>query len=178
MPHDFTTGPLDDSPRAMLDEAPAPESLGPIGSDVSDLDALAAELTAETVEGDTALIPVPHRPGYAIRCRLDYTGQDLDGIRKQAKNKRFADGLDSVKFASLLLGLTTVAIEKNGTAITDEGAPVTFQTRAFQALYGVDKVDTVVRRFFVFEGHVDAAARRLADEAGWGDDLYAMDPTQ
>lgn len=178
MPNDFTAPGLDDSPRAMLDETyPEPDLV--VGSTTNDLDALRDELAAQAdqADEDVTTLEVPSRPGYAIRCRLDFTGLDLDRFRKAARNKRLADGLDNVRFSALLIGATTTAILKNGKPITDEGIPVTFATPAFRQLYQAANVDEAVRGFFKREGLIDAAARKLADEAGWGDEVYTADPT-
>lgn len=154
-----------------------------VGTDESDLDALRAELTAtptvvdEFPTDDYATVPVPLRDGYAVVCRLDFTGKDLDRWRKSAADKTFADKLDGVKFSALLLGATCVAVLRQGRPVLVDGVRMTLQTREFQTLYGAANVDETVRKFFVREGHVDSAARTVAEAAGWGDQLYAMGPT-
>ena len=174
MSHDFTapgvtsstlTGDVDLDALALGEDS---------SSDYDDLD---AELGA--IEDLSTVIEVPKRPGYALRCRTDYTGLDVDLIRKKCRDKKFADGVDGIKFASLLLGVMTTAILRNGEELELDGtSPVTFATPALQARMGTSSVDQTVRKFYGLEGHVDAAGRRLMNEAGYGDDVYAVDPTQ
>lgn len=162
----------------------APEPLDPdlaLDDDTasSDLDDLKAELTA--VVAPTTTIPVLGRPAYAVRFRTDFTGKDLDGLRKKAKDKRMTDGVDGVRFASLLLALTCQGITRNGRELSEDlgtSAPVTFTTPELQELLGTANADTTVRALYGLEGHVDSAARRLMVEAGWGDEVDALDPTQ
>lgn len=145
----------------------------------SDLDDLRAELNADV--SPTTSIPVLGRPGYAVRFRTDFTGRDLDLLRKRAKDRKMSDGIDGVKFASLLLAFTAQGITRAGAELSEQlgtTAPVTFTTREFQELMGTTTADTTVRKFYGLEGHVDAAARRLMTEAGWGDEVDAMDPTE
>lgn len=145
----------------------------------SDLDDLRAELLADVAP--TTLIPVTGRAGYAVRFRTDFTGQDLDSLRKRAKNKRMSDGIDGIKFAALLLAFTCQGITRNGRELSEDldlDRPVTFTSREFQELIGTSSADESVRKFYGLEGHVDASARRLMAEAGWGDEVDALDPTE
>lgn len=144
--------------------------------ETSDLASIRDELTTALVE--TTDIEVLGRPGYAVRCRLEIEGKDLERLRQRSKSKRFADGIDGIKYAALVLATYTTAIIRKGTPLdlgTD--APVTFTTPEFQRLLGTADADSTVRAFFGREGHIDAAARRLMDEAGWGEDAYIVDPT-
>lgn len=158
-----------------------------VGTDSSDLDDLRAELVEPVDQGaedpyageDFVTVPVTTRPGWAIVCRLDFTGRDLDRWRKAARDKRFEDKLDGIKFAALLLGATTVALLRDGKPVQHEGETIDlpFQHRAIMGLYSARTVDETVRAFFRREGVLDAAARRVTTEAGWGDEVYATDPT-
>jgi hypothetical protein len=148
-----------------------------LGEDGSDYDDLDAELVA--IADLTTLIEVPKRPGYAIRCRTDYTGLDVDLIRKKCRDKKFTDGIDGIKYASLLLASMTTAIVRNGKDLELDGvSPVTFTSKPLQERMGTATADATVRKFYGLEGHVDAAGRRLMNEAGYGDEVYAGDPTQ
>ena len=194
MGHTFTTGPADD--RDDVPGMPAhpgyPEGTQPRdpdldtldqGEDRSDLDDLTAELTATVAP--TTTIPVLGRAGYAVRFRTDFTGRDLDALRKKARNKRFTDGVDGIRFAALLLAFACQGITRNGRELGEDlnvDGPVTFTTAELQQLIGTDRdpnpADATVRKFYGLEGHVDSAARRLMTEAGWGDEVDAMDPTE
>lgn len=149
------------------------------GGDTSDLEDLRAELSAAVTP--TTTIPITGRAGdYAVRFRTDFTGRDLDLLRKKAKDKKFADGIDGVKFAALLLAFTCQGITRGGAELSEVlglDAPVTFVTRELQELMATSTADATVRALYGLEGAVDAAARRLMTEAGWGDEVDAMDPT-
>ena len=72
--NDFGLAPTDDPDLAAL---------GAPGVESSEYDDLDAELTA-TVHSGT-LIEVLGRPGYAVRCRTNFTSTDLDNLRKSAR---------------------------------------------------------------------------------------------
>lgn len=148
-----------------------------LGADSSDYDELADELSALT--DLSTVIEVIKRPGYGVRCRTDFTGLDIDLIRKKCRDKKFSDGIDGVKFASLLLASFATAILRNGELLELDGvSPVTFTSKPLQERMGTATADATVRKFYGLEGHVDAAGRRLMNEAGYGDEVYATDPTQ
>lgn len=160
--------PLGDPDLDALDDSEEP----------SDLDDLRAELNAEVAP--STVLKVEGRPGYAVRCRINFTGKDIDGLRRQAKDKRFADGVDGVKFAALLLAVTCQGITRNGKPLEDSlgvDGPITFTSRELQELLGTPDANSTVRKLYGLEGHVDAAARRLMAEAGWGDEADLADPT-
>jgi len=143
----------------------------------NDYDDLADELAALT--DLSTVIEVPKRPAYALRCRTDFTGLDIDLIRRKCRDKKFADGVDGVKFASLLLASFTTAVLRNGEELELDGvSPITFTSKPLQDRMGTATADATVRKLYGLEGHVDAAGRRLMSEAGYGDDVQAMDPTQ
>lgn len=159
---------------------PIDPDLGRLGLDEagSDLDELRAELNADV--SPTVTLKVEGRPGWAVIYRIDFTGKDVDGVRRQAKDKRFADGVDGVKFAAILLALTCQGITRNGVPLEEtigEDKPVTFTSRSLQELLGTHDANSTVRKVYGLEGHVDAAARRLMAEAGWGDEADLADPT-
>jgi hypothetical protein len=163
------------APGTIVDPDPINDPDLSVGAEASDLQALADELAPTITE--PVDVEVPLRPGYALRCRTDFTGKDLDKWRKAARDKGFVEGIDGVKFSALILGATTVAVLKNGRPITSQGSDVTFATAEFRGMLGTRDVETSVRKMFGQEGHVDGAARRLLTEAGWGEEVYSVDPT-
>ena len=167
-----------------VNDAELDPDLAALASDddaTTDLDELEAELLGAV--SPSTVIPVTGRPAYSVRYRIDFTGKDLDKLRKSAKDSKFADGIDGVKFASLLLASTCMGILRNGSEenlsdALDVKGPVTFVSRELQGKYATSgSADLTVRKFYGLEGYVDAAARRLMAEAGWGDDVYALDPS-
>lgn len=142
----------------------------------SDLDNIDAELTATLTA--PAIIEVLGRPGYALECRTDFTSLDLDLLRRKARDKKFADGIDGVKFSSLFLAVNTTRILRNGAPLELDGvAPITFTSRQLWARYAAGSAVEAVRAFLGREAYVESTAQRLMREAGWGDDVYAVDPT-
>lgn len=176
MPSEFTapgTPSLDD----VIGSDPDLEGIGQ--DDPTDLDAIAAELNAAVAPSTT--IPVLGRPDYAVRFRTDFTGNDLDSLRKRSRNKRMTDGIDGIKFSALLLAFTCQGITRKGRGLEEDlGADraITFVSTELKELLGNPgmSADDTVRKFYGLEGHVDATARRLMVEAGWGDEVDA-DPT-
>lgn len=158
--------------------------LSDVGAEeVSDLDDLRSEIEAEVNESvsPVTVIPVLGRPRYTVRFRTDFTGQDIDSLRKRARNKRMSEGIDGVKFAALLLAFACKGILRDGEEMSGSlgvDQPVVFTTTEFQAILGTGNADETVRKFYGLEGHVDAAARRLMAEAGWGEEFDALDPTE
>lgn len=163
-----------------LDEDRLDPDLAGIGDEAepTELDDLRAELTAAVTP--TTTINVEGRPGYAVKFRTDFTGRDIDTLRKRAKNKRFTDGVDGIKFAALLLAFTCKGITRKGEPLElgQAGDVVTFTTPELQEMLGTNDADSTVRKFYGLEGHADAAARRLMVEAGWGDEADVSDPTE
>lgn len=166
------------------DEAPLGdlEELAPVGQhdEASDLDAIAAELEEEVLK--TVDLPIPGRPRYAARYRLDFTDKDLDTWSKQAGDKSYRAKLSGTKFALIGLASTCVGILRDGELIELDGKPATFRSRTFLA--DVLKVTTAingVRKLYGdVEGNIDAAMRAVMTRAGWGDDLdeaTTSDPT-
>lgn len=143
-------------------------------SDYDELDDELAELDTPTVD-----LEVPRRPGYALRCRTDFTSRDIDLLLKRCRDKRFATGSDSVKYAALLLGLTCIAVLRHGEPLELDGtSPITLTSSELWAKLDTSSADETARKLYGVEGHVDAAGNRLMAEAGWGDDVYATDPTK
>lgn len=138
----------------------------------SQLDDVRAELTAQVAE--PTVIPVPSRAGYAVEFRTDFTQLDLEGLRKQAKSRRFAGGIDATKFNALLLAFACRRILRHGHPLDLGDGPVTFTSRAFQELYRADRAITTVLAFYGLEGHIDSTANRLIAEAGWGENIEAV----
>ena len=146
-------------------------------SAASDLTRLRDDLAAETKTD--VLLPVPGRPLYSVRFRTDVSGDEIDRWRKSAKSKRHVDGVDSVKFAGLILANTCLEVMRDGVALTDaDGDALTF--RSVELWRGTLEASTAaggVARFYGRDGHVNAASNTVLGESGWGEDLLPLDPT-
>lgn len=172
----------DDAEARRRAELAADPDLGatPVDDDAgeSDLEAIERELADEAKV--TTLIPIEERPGWAVRCRLDFDAKALDGLRRQSKDRKFLDGIDGLKFSALLLASYTEAIVRHGKdlELPDVEAPITFLTRGLQEKLDVDSARGAVLKLFRLPGKVDSAARTLMTEAGYGDAIDTIeDPT-
>jgi len=144
-------------------------------ADGSDLAAIRAELAANVTP--TIDLAVPTRPGWAVRVRADFSSRQVDTYRRKARDKNFIDGVDGIRFAAMLVGAQTTAVLRHGAPLVLDGTPQTFATKDLQQLLGADSVATAVRALYGLDGHLDAAARRLMAEAGYGDEADLADPT-
>lgn len=142
----------------------------------SDLEDLRAELTAE-VESATEPLVVPARPRYSVVYSTDVEGRELDAYRKRAKDRKRVDGIDGVRFASLLLANKCLAIHRNGEPLVLDGEVATFRHPELLELIGAAGAAEAVVKLYGRDGDVDAAARRVMTDAGWGDDAVDADPT-
>jgi hypothetical protein len=149
---------------------PDPDTVGI--AELDDLEQLREDLGRE-VELPEVTLPVGTRPGYAVRYRTDVSQGQLDAWRKAAKDRRRADGFAGERFASLILANTCQAIVRGGRVVTEDGEPVTFRSREFLDLTGVNRAADAVQKFYGADAHVDSAARSVLLEAGWGDDVIA-----
>lgn len=141
----------------------------------NDLDVIANELGGDLAV-EVIQVPVEGRDGWVGHYRSDFTGRDIDGLRKQAKDRKFADGFDGIKFGSLLLGLTCVGISRHGQDMVLDGSALTFASKGLQDSLGTRGVVATVRKVYGGrDGFIDAAARKIMEDAGWGDD--APDPS-
>lgn len=161
-------------PVGWTDDTAADPTLAEAASsipDLSDLDALAAELGG-ALERETLSLIVEGRPGWVSIHRLDYTARDVDRLRSSAKDKKFSDGIDGVKFSALLLGLTCIGFERNGDPFNDtDGTALTYASKTLQGSLGTRDVhSTVLRVWGGQEPRIDAAAKKVLEAAGWGDD--------
>lgn len=153
------------------------EAPGALEETSTDEDDLRAELTADLIP--TVTIPVPGRPRYSVTYRIDLiTGKYLDKLRKRAKDKSYTDGIDGVRFASIGLAELCTAINRDDAPLELDGTVATFTHRAFQDLIGAPSALPALHKLYGGrEGNIDAAMRKLMDEAGWGDDAVSVDPT-
>ena len=171
-PHTFG---LEDGFNPDTFEQDTDPDLEPDTADGSDLDAIRAELAAQVTP--TIDLAVPTRPGWAVRVRADFSARALDGYRKASKDRKFADGLDGAKLSALIIGANCTAVLRKGAPLVLDGTPQTFATKDLRELLGTSDVASTVRALYGLDGHLEAAARRLLVEAGYGDEADLADPT-
>jgi hypothetical protein len=158
--------------------------------DPTDLAAIAAELAkpVETDEDDrplTITLDVEMRPGWSVEYDITFTSRDVAKIRRNCKDREFEDGIDGVKFSSLLLAKTSRQVFTQGRPVPlESGRAATFVEPEFLDLFKRDtdrgpiKAVDGVQRLYVLEGHVEGAAKALMRAAGWGDDARESGPTR
>ncbi len=149
--------------------------LNPAPEETSDLEDLREELRSAVVS--TIVLAVQGRPKYAVEYRLDFTGKQVDHWRRLSKNKHYVDGMDGIKFASLVLASNCTAIHRDGAPLIVGGEVQTFTSKAFQEVLGVDRAVEAVRALYGLDGHVAGAGTKVMSEAGYGDEAEVADPT-
>lgn len=142
------------------------------------LEELRAELTAE-LGAQPVELPVPTRPGYAVRYKTAIDHELLARWQKASEDRSAPDGMDVLGLALRVLGNCCVGIVRRGEELEHEGKPVTFRTRSFVELLGTDRPAEACRAFYAKDGHVISAADEVLRAAGYGDNLLASgaDPT-
>ena len=169
---DFTQqdGPMLDPSDA--DVAAAEAAMG----DGSPLDALVAELTAEVEDAvEPTRLDVPGRDGIVMLYRKNITGPELERWRKQAKSGK---GVDAVRLSALALVHASIGMVRRGEEMFDDaGDPITFRSRFLIDLYAAPSAVETVRKLYVLDGRLMAAANAVLEAAGFGDEAVESDPT-
>lgn len=155
---------MDDAPQLDHDTA-----------DGSDLNAILAELTATVVP--TIDLEVPTRAGWVLRVRADFGSRQVDHWRKLSKDRKLSDGFDGGKFAALVIGANTTAILRHGEPLVIDGTEQTFTTKELAEVLDGATVADRVRTLYALDGYLDAAAKRVLAEAGFGEEATTADPT-
>lgn len=139
------------------------------------LDDLRADLQRD-VTGQEIQLVVPLRTGWTIRCNVDVESGQLNAWRKRCQDRAMPDGIDDLKFASIVLAAKTTAILKNGVEAHDEhGEPLTFKHKMLWEMTGTTRAVDAVRAVFSRDAHVITAAFEVLREAGYGEDLQAVE---
>ncbi len=189
----FTT-PEEEALLAAAGETPLPGAayvdpdLAALAGDAPDtaetpLDDLAAEL-AEDLDVSVTL-PVEIRPRWKVKFRTDFKSREVEKIRKQCHDKAFSDKIDGAKFAALLIATTCVAIYRDGNPVPlESGREATFMEPEFLDMFKRPadgpaplKAVEAITRFYGGDGRIDAIAKQLMEEAGYGSEVVAVDPT-
>lgn len=121
-------------------------------------------------------IPIPDRPGVSVVFSPNVSEPDLKLWRKQAGDGK-KDGMDFLKFSTVIIGQTCEAILFGGEEVTDsEGNSLNFASR--EILDMVDEeapIPNGIRRFWGSDPHLQASALKILDEAGWGEEAEAVE---
>lgn len=165
--------------KPTTDDELLPGPDGPRSPVPSLLDELAADLAVE-VETEPITIPVPKRPGYAVRFSTDLDGETFKRWRKRCQDNGDPDGENQLKLATLILANQALCIVKRGVdAHGRDDEPLTFRDKTIQDMLGAYDAPQAVRRFYGVDGHVMSAAQDVTRAAGYGENLGEVeDPTR
>lgn len=126
------------------------------------LDALAAEL-AHAVPVPTVTVPVEHRPGWAVKYRLNIAWTELQQWRKQATDR---GRIDQAYLSRLILANACIGFVKDGSEVVNgDGVAVTFGTVAKQK---GGSVADAVRAWLVTDGAIEGTSNVVYLRAGYG----------
>jgi hypothetical protein len=133
----------------------------------------------KTVKRPNVYIEVPERPGVSICVSPNITQHQLKSWRKNAGDET-KNGMDTIKFATSVIGHTTVGIAFNDEIVLDEnGNQVTFASPEVLAMTSTTRpLPDCVLAFFGIEPHVEAAAVVIMEASGYGDSVDTVDPTK
>ena len=140
------------------------------------LDELRSELAAEVATPPLTLA-VPGRTDYAVRYSTELAHEQLTAWRKTARDKQAPEGIDELRWASIVLANQAEVVLRKGVEVELDGRPANFQHEGFRGMLGADlRATAAVRKFYGRDSDVIAAALAVIRAAGYGDDADA-DPT-
>lgn len=140
------------------------------------LEQLTTALAKEIVRPDIE-IDVPERDGISIQYSPNITQERLRQWRKNSgeSSKR---GLDSVKFASYVIGDTCKGIYVNHEqAVSPSGVGLTFTSREIWEMSDADSPFEAIKHMFGIDPHIESTAFAILEAAGYGDEVDTEDPT-
>ena len=142
------------------------------------LDQLKEEISKEVTRPDIE-IAVPEREGVSLRFSPNINNEQLKAWRRNSTNRK-TDELDSIKFSCYVVGQTLTGIYFNDELVEDQnGNIVTFASPEVLEMTNTTRpLPDAIREFFAVDPHLESAAIKILDYAGYGDDLDAEDPTK
>ena len=162
----------------------APAATAPAGggdSLLDDLLGLASDVVTNVVQ-----FPVKFRPGYIVEFDAVIAEHEIKRYRKASMgNKKRRDPED----ADMSVGNAMVLSEKN-TAIyktvdgrrvkvlDTDGEPLLLRSTEFLSAFGKNAPSHVAVRKFLGDAETNALGQAVLKEAGWGEDLEPLDPTE
>jgi hypothetical protein len=141
------------------------------------LDKLRGELSKKVRRPDIHL-EVPERPDMAVRFSPNMTQQQVRAWRRNAGDDT-KQGMDTVKFACLVLANTCTGILLDGELVTDDaGEALTFGDEPVMRMVDADRVQDAIRAIYAVEPHIEATALAVMDASGFNDSVEQVDPTK
>lgn len=166
-------GTLPDAPHA----APQLSAAAPVTSRPSPLD----ELRSEAQKDIDRLVEyeVSTRPGYRLQFRTVIDAEDVRRYQRAAQGKRKkAEDADPILQAGMPLAEYNTAILKDGVAIVgSDGEDLTINSSEFIGMMGVSTAVQAAQKF-LGDGLLLSMGNALFREAGYGEDLTPLDPTE
>jgi hypothetical protein len=139
---------------------------------LSDLDkALTADVTFEPLT-----LAVVKRPGVSIRYRTDLDDEKLEAFRKRAQDRKAVDGVNGLRFCTLIVANQCEAIQMHGQDVVDEaGQNMTFGHKWIRDKYSAQRAADAVRKLIGSDPHVMLHANAIMEAAGFGDQAVEVD---
>lgn len=158
----------------IRDELAAPAGDGDDGRTM--LQILEDDLAGTETVVEFPPIALGRNPAYLVVYRKITDGDDIDRARKASKDPKKADGLDGTKFAALICVTACQRIIRNGVVLADdEGRPLRFNHRLLLQSLTARSAAECAERFYADDAELDAVARRVMTDSGWGREVYGDD---
>jgi hypothetical protein len=145
------------------------------------LDLITAELAETTAPVARPSYPLKRDGRYVVTYRADLDGKAIDGCRKASRDRKFAEGIDGTKFAGMIAAATCDEIHRDGRRLEDDGGrPLRFNHRWLLNAFGASTAADCAAKFYANDAELDAVARAVMTESGWGEEAQAampMDPS-
>jgi hypothetical protein len=140
------------------------------------LDILVADLAGEEVTAEIGPVALRRRPTYVVVYSKITDGNVIDTAKKRAKDRSRAEGIDGPKFAALICIETCQRIIRDGQVLVDDNErPLRFNHRMLLQAFNAATAVECARRFFGDDADMDAHARKVMAESGWGEDAVEVD---
>lgn len=140
------------------------------------LDKLRA-IVQEEVRRPDIEIPVPERQGVSVVFSPNIDSKRLKRLRKLS-GAESRNGLDPLKFASYVIAETTTQILVKGeVAQNDDAINLNFASLEILEMTEAGDPLEAVQKFFGLDPHVESAALKILESAGYSDELDEADPT-
>lgn len=153
----------DDAPEVRaptVAAAPAaPTRLAGVLADLAPLD-----------DQDAITLRVPARPAYTVRYGTDLDYEQYAFLTLGARDPSMPGGVNEMALSCVLLATLCRAVQVDGEDITENGEPVTFDSRHLQQMLQVKKPADAVRKLYGKDGHITQTARRLLAACGYAGD--------
>lgn len=161
-------------PRVSASRPPVDDPDLTSNGELSLLDVL--KEVAEPFDSPDVVFSVRTRDGWAVRYSTDIDADQLKLWQKRSKDQR--GDIEEIRLASIMLANLCVGLIRNGNDLTDNGEPVTFAHPDIWRLYNASRAADAVRSFYSLDTYLVSTCNSLLREAGWGEEIQALDPTQ